>query len=128
MKPTIRERLREKICPNCGGKVERKSKRGPPPTFCGKACKRAMNNRLLGEGQTIIGLLKAWRVDRGQGEIATTCFAQAIEALDLHISRDREANRPRPDYYGATIVASGTRYFDRERPKQKGERESEETV
>jgi hypothetical protein len=118
-KPTIRERLRERICPNCGNPVARRSAKGPAPTFCGRdTCKREMNNRLMGEGLTVIGLLKAWRVDRGSGEIAQGCFAQAIEALDNFNQQDREAGRPRADYYGATLLAKGTRYVDRQRRRK----------
>lgn len=120
-KPTIRERLRERICPNCGGPVARKSAKGPPPKFCSSACSREMQNRLTVEGRTVIALLKAWRIDRGTGEIAQGCFAQAIEALDLYNSQDREAGRPRADYYGATLLADGTRLYDRQRPAKKEE-------
>lgn len=126
-KPTIRERLKEHICPNCGKPVSRRSPKGPPPVFCGRhTCKREMNNRLMAEGLTIVGLLKAWRIDRGVGEIAQGCFAQAIEALDLFNAQDREAGRPRADYYGATLLAKGTRYFDRQRPRNGEKRERPE--
>lgn len=121
MTPTIREKLKARVCPNCGRPVERKSPKGPAPTFCGRnTCKRQMNNRLMAEGLAIIGLLKAWRIDRGKGEIAQGCFAQAIEALDLFNAQDRQAGRPRADYYGATLLANGTRYFDRQRPRKGG--------
>jgi endogenous inhibitor of DNA gyrase (YacG/DUF329 family) len=115
-KLSIRERLKAHVCPNCGAAVARKNAKGPAPTFCGKECKRAMNNRLTVEGRAVIGLLKAWRIDRGSGEIAQGCFAQAVEILDQFNARDREKGRPRADYYGATLLGSGTRYFDRQRP------------
>lgn len=119
-RPSVRERLREKICPNCGGPVPRISKRGPPPIFCdakGKGvCKREHNNRLTVEGRAVIGLLKGWRIDRGSGEIAQKSFQQAVEIIDLLNGQDKEAGRPRADYYAATLIASGSRYFDRQRP------------
>lgn len=121
-KPTIRERLRERVCPNCGEPVQRRSAKGPTPTFCSKLCKIEMNNRLTVEGRAIVGLLKAWRIDRGTGEIAQGCFAQAVEILDLFNSQDRDAGRPRADYYGATLLSDGTRYFDRQRAPRNGQK------
>lgn len=115
-KPTILERLRERVCPNCGGPVERKSPKGPPPTFCGKGCKRDHNNRLLVEGRAVIGFLKAWRIDRGTGEIAQKSFAQVCEIADLFNARDLELGRPRADLYAATMLVEQTRYLDRQRP------------
>lgn len=32
-KPTISERARERVCPECGGPVIRRSARGPMPTI-----------------------------------------------------------------------------------------------
>src|SRR3546814_10498062 len=85
-KPTISERAREGICPNCGGPVVRLNPRGPVPTFCavrGKGvCKRQHYNRHVVEGSAVIALLKAWRVDRGTGEIAKTAFAQLCQIVD----------------------------------------------
>lgn len=115
-RPTIKERLRDRVCPNCGRKVERKSAKGPPPTFCSKECKRSHNNRLLVEGRAVIGFLKAWRVDRGVGEIAQKSFAQVCEITDLFNAQDNALGRVRPDYYGATLLSDGSRYFDRQRP------------
>jgi hypothetical protein len=127
MKPTVRDRVSEWICPNCGGPVVRTSAKGPPPTFCdakGKGvCKREMNNRLTVEGRAVIGFLKAWRIDRGSGEIAQGSFAQVCEILDLLNAQDREAGRPRADLYAATLLNTGTRYFDRQRPC-KGQRQT----
>lgn len=115
-RPTIKERLRERVCPNCGRTPERTSPKGPPPIFCSKECKRDHNNRLLVEGRAVIGFLKAWRIDRGQGEIAQRSFAQVCEIADLFNAKDLEAGRPRADLYAATILAEGTRYVDRRRP------------
>ena len=118
-RPTISERVRERICPNCGGKPKRKSPKGPPPTFCSHECKTAMNNRLIVEGRAVIGFLKGWRIDRGTGEIATKSFAQVCEIVDLLNEQDRVAKRPRADCYAAHLLSSGTRYFDRQRPRKR---------
>lgn len=117
-RPSVQERLREKICPNCGGPVVRRSAKGPPPTFCSKVCKRDHNNRLTVEGRAVIGFLKAWRIDRGSGEIAQKSFAQVCEIVDLFNAWDRELDRPRADLYAATLLADGTRYLDRQRPSK----------
>src|SRR3546814_18240770 len=92
-KPTISERAREGICPNCGGPVVRLNPRGPVPTFCavrGKGvCKRQHYNRHVVEGSAVIALLKAWRVDRGTGEIAKTAFAQLCQKIGRESCRER---------------------------------------
>lgn len=119
-KPTIQERLKDRVCPNCGKVPVRKSPQGPRPTFCDKICKRSHNNRLLVEGRKVIGFLKAWRIDRGSGEIAQKSFAQVCEIVDLLNSRDNDAGRPRADLYAATLLNDGTRVFDRERPRKNG--------
>lgn len=117
-KPTVQERLRDRVCPNCGAKPERKSAKGPRPTFCSKTCKREHNNRALVEGRAVIGFLKAWRIDRGSGEIAQKSFAQVCEIVDLFNAQDNEVGRPRADLYAATLLVEGTRYFDRQRPSK----------
>lgn len=119
-KPTVLERLRDRVCPNCGAIPVRKSAKGPAPTFCSKVCKREHNNRLLVEGRAVIGFLKAWRIDRGSGEIAQQSFAQVCEIVDLLNAQDKDAGRPRADLYAATMLVEGTRYFDRQRPSKKG--------
>lgn len=122
-KPTIKERLKGRVCPNCGKVPVRKSDRGPSPTFCSKECKRAHNNRLLVEGRAVIGFLKAWRIDRGSGEIAQKSLAQVCEIVDYFNAQDLEAGRPRADLYGATLLRDGTRFFDRQRaPKNGGDK------
>lgn len=114
-KPTIRDRAREKVCPNCGGEVARRNARGPMPKFCGDACKVAMQNRLTVEGRAIAHFAKAWRIDRGSGDIASASFAQMVEIIDLFNARDLEAGRPRADLYAAKLLAEGTRFIDRKR-------------
>lgn len=135
-RPTVQERLVGRVCPNCGGTPTRKSTRGPRPTFCDSkgpgVCKREHNNRLLVEGRAVIGFLKAWRIDRGQGVIAQQSFGQVCEIVDLFNAQDREAGRPRADLYAATLLRDGTRYFDRQRPakqsKEKHDVESHDSI
>lgn len=112
-KPTIAERAREAICPECGGPVVRRSTRGPVPIFCSPEHKRAFGNRKLVEGQAVIGLLKAWRIERGSGPIATAAFAQICAIVDGFNASDRTDGRPRPDLYAAKLLADGTIYADR---------------
>lgn len=117
-KPTARERARQAICPNCGGPVVRRSARGPMPTFCdakGKdVCKREHSNRHLVEGRAVIALVKAWRIDRGSGEIAQLAFAEACRILDQYNAQDRDAGRPRADLYAAKLLADGSQFVDRQ--------------
>lgn len=113
-RPTIAERAREKVCPECGGSVARRSARGPFPTFCGPDCKKAHSNRHIVEGRAVIALLKAWRIDRAQGEIAQQSFAQVNRILDQFNAQDRELGRPRADLYAAKLLVDGTQFFDRQ--------------
>lgn len=117
-KPTIRQRAHERVCPNCGGPVERRSTRGPMPTFCdarGKGvCKKEHANRHLVEGRAVIAFLKAWRIDRGQGEIAQKSFEQICRITDQFNAQDLAAGLPRADLYAAKLLADGTQFFDRQ--------------
>ncbi len=123
-KPTIRDRAAERICPNCGGPVVRRSARGSHPTFCSAkgegVCKREHANRHTVEGRAVMAFLKAWRIDRGSGEIAKGAFAQVCQIVDQFNAADlayRGPNgeqRPRADLYAAKMLASGTMYFDRQ--------------
>lgn len=112
-KPSIRERAGERVCPECGGDVVRRSTRGPVPTFCSAECKKTRNNRRLTRGSAVIEFLQAWRIDRGTGEIAQKSFAQVCEIVDLFNAEDREAARPRADLMAAKILVEGTMYVDR---------------
>ncbi len=120
-KPTMLERARQAICPECGGQVVRRSARGPMPTFCSPECKRARGNRRLVRGSAIIEFAQAWRVDRGSGEIAQAAFAQMCQILDQFNAEDNEwrgengERRPRADLMASKILADGTMYFDRQR-------------
>jgi len=116
-KPTINERARQAICPECGGQVKRRKPTGPFPKFCCEEHKKAFGNRLLGQGLPVIGLLKAWRKDRGSGEIAQTAFSQVCQILDQMIATDTAAGRPSPDLYASKLMFNSGRYIDRERPK-----------
>lgn len=117
-KPTIAERAAQRICPNCGGEVERRSSRGPVPTFCDArgpgVCKREHANRELVEGRAVIAFAKAWRIDRGSGEIARGAFDQMIRIVDQFNAQDRAAGRPRADLYAATKLVDGTLFIDRQ--------------
>lgn len=113
-KPTIAERAREKTCPECGQPALRKSARGPMPTFCSAECKKSHSNRHIVEGRAVIALLKAWRIDRAQGEIAQKTFAEVNRILDQFNAQDREAGRPRADLYAAKLLNTGTQFQDRQ--------------
>lgn len=118
-KPTIRERARERICPNCGGEVVRRSARGPMPTFCDAKgpgiCKKEHAYRHMVEGRATIAFLKAWRIDRGVGEIAQASLAELCTIVDQFNAQDFAAKRPRADIYAAKMMADGTKFIDRQR-------------
>lgn len=125
---SMRERAREKVCPNCGGEVVRRSSRGPAPTFCDAkgagVCKNEYAARQLAEGRAVIGLLKAWRVDRAQGPIAKAAFAEVNRILDTFNAQDREAGRPRADLYAAKLLDDGRKFHDRSHKQQRMETEA----
>jgi hypothetical protein len=116
-KPTIAERAREMVCPECGGPVERKSKHGPRPTFCSSEHAKAFNVRAQKEGAAIIAFVKAWRIDRGAGEIAQSSLQQLCQIVDGFNASDHSAQPPRPraDLYAAKLMADGRLYMDRRR-------------
>ena len=114
-KPSIEERARIAICPECGGKVARRSNLGPVPTFCSKTCKRVRGNRRLVRGSNVIELLQAWRIERGTGPIASAAFAQICQIVDLYNAEDLEAGRPRADIMAAKMLSNGVIYLDRQR-------------
>lgn len=119
MPATIAELAKQPTCPNCGGPVVRRSAKGPMPTFCDakgrQVCKREMNNRLTVEGRAMAAYVKAWRIDRGTGEVAKGSLAQLCEIADRFNAADLEAGRPRADLHAAKMLAEGTRYIDRRR-------------
>lgn len=112
-RPSIIERAAESICPECGKPAVRKSNRGPKPTFCSRECKISHQNRGVVEGRAAIAFLKAWRIDRGNGEIAKASLEQLCRMVDEFNARDRAEGRPRADLYAAKMLATGTYYFDR---------------
>ena len=118
-KPSIRERAAQAICPECGAPVQRRSTRGPFPTFCGALCKKARANRRLLRGSAVIEFLQAWRADRGSGEIAKAAFAQLCTIADAYNAEDNAAGRPRADLAAAKILADGTLFCDRQHVKNK---------
>lgn len=58
--------------------------------------------------------MKAWRIDRAQGDIAKAAFAEVNRILDQFNAQDRAASRPRADLYAAKLLVDGTNYFDRQ--------------
>lgn len=60
----------------------------------------------------LAGLVKAWRVDRGTGEIAKGAFARLCKIADDLNEDDRRNSRPRADYYAATLLASNAAPVD----------------
>lgn len=117
-KPTIAERATDRICPECGGPAERRSARGPAPTFCSQKCRKDHGNRHIVEGRAVIAYLKAWRIDRGSGQIAKTSFGEICSIIDSFNAADREAARPRADLYAAKLLADGRLYMDRQKVRK----------
>lgn len=114
-KPTIEERARERICPECGAEVVRRAATGPTPIFCCPEHSKAFNIRAAREGAAAIAFLKAWRVDRGSGEIAQHSLEQLCQIVDGFNSDDHRFGRPRADLYAAKLMRDGRRYMDRKR-------------
>ena len=114
-RPTMAETAALKVCPNCGGHVERKSARGPSPTFCSSECKRAKGNRDLARGSTIIVMAQAWRINRGSGSVSKAALQELCAILDRYNAEDREAGRPRADVHAAKMLNSGYSNLDRRR-------------
>lgn len=110
---TIAQMAKLPICPNCGGEVVRKSPKGPPKTFCGSACQKEFQNRAAVEGRAIIALAKAWRCNRGSGDVSKEAMKQLCSALDLFNADDRQAGRPKADLFGAKLMADGRLPIDR---------------
>jgi endogenous inhibitor of DNA gyrase (YacG/DUF329 family) len=117
-RPTIQQRAREAVCPECGGPVTRRSARGPMPTFCCPEHKKVHANRAIVEGRALVAFVKAWRIDRAQGEIAQKSFEQICRIADQFNAQDKEAKRPRADLYAAKLLADGTQFFDRQHQAQ----------
>lgn len=123
-KPTIRERAAERICPNCGKEVARRpaGTKGNQGIFCPplpgekrSACNVEHQNRRVREGAAMAALIKAWRIDRGQGPIAQESFSQICQIADQFNADDLAAGRPRADLYAAKLLADGSNFFDRQR-------------
>lgn len=112
---TSREIVALAVCPHCGSPVEKKSKRGPKPSYCSQECRRSQNNGDLTDGAAIIKFAKAWREARGQGPVGTASFAAMMNALDTMLDRDRRNGRPSSLYAAAVILKDGTNYADRVR-------------
>lgn len=103
-KPTIGERARQHLCPECGASVERAFKTGRRPVFCSPEHKRSHNTRALVDGRAVIAYIKAWRIDRGSGPIAKESFARICAIVDSMNEEDRKAGRARADLYAAILL------------------------
>lgn len=112
-RPSVQERARQAVCPECGGPVVRSSPKGRMPVFCSKEHKVSHQNRHVNEGRAMAALVKAWRIDRGSGEIAKEAFSQLCQMVDAFNAADSEAGRPRADLYAAKLMADGRQYMDR---------------
>jgi endogenous inhibitor of DNA gyrase (YacG/DUF329 family) len=103
------------VCPYCGSAVERKSARGPAPSYCSPACRQAQNNGDLSDGAAIVKLAKAWREARGAGPVGAAAFRAMTAALDVMLEADRKSGRPSALYAAAVTLNQGTSYQDRRR-------------
>lgn len=121
-KPTIQQKAAENACPNCGKALPARpaGMRGRPGIFCPaaagetkSACKLAHEKRRASEGAAAIAMLKAWRIDRGSGEIAQEAFRQLCTIIDTFNADDKAAGRPRADLFAAKLMADGRLYMDR---------------
>lgn len=93
----------ERQCPECG-KVNFFQQ--SQALFCPPAegqnspsCKRAWNNRNLGQGGPLVPYLKAWRKSRHgvKGDpIGSIVLGDICSAIDKFIEQDRKAGRPDP--------------------------------
>jgi endogenous inhibitor of DNA gyrase (YacG/DUF329 family) len=109
-KRTIAERAADPICPNCGASTAERAKSA---TFCSDECKIAHYNRHVKEGRAMVAWAKAWRIDRGSGEIAKGALDQLCNIVDTFNREDAEAGRPRADLYAAKLLRGGSLYADR---------------
>lgn len=109
-----------RVCPNCADLFLVPVKGpGGHKRFCSDACRGQWGNREKAHGAVIVTLAKIWRKNRGSGEIGKAAFSRLTEALDLLISEDEEAARPKllaggkVDRFLRVVVAE--RYLDRKR-------------
>lgn len=82
-------------CPECSVRFRPTHHR---QHFCTPAHKTAYNNRLLGEGQRIVGMAKAWRAGRSikdpdLRQAAKEAFSQMCRELDELNAQDKKAGR-----------------------------------
>ncbi|CAB4198829.1 hypothetical protein UFOVP1324_56 [uncultured Caudovirales phage] len=93
--PRAKTRYPATTCPECSGRFRPEHHR---QHFCTPEHKRAYSQRLLGEGQRIVGLAKAWRMSRNghapelkaAGREAFSMMCRELDALN---ARDKEAGR-----------------------------------
>jgi hypothetical protein len=118
--PAAASTARPRVCPNCGDEFEVRAKGpGGHKRFCSDTCRQQWGNREKAHGAVIITTAKIWRKNRGSGPIGKEAFQRFVEALDILISEDEEAGRPklkaggRVDRFLNDVVRD--RYLDRKR-------------
>lgn len=103
----------DKVCPECGRPVYRKTKKGPVPTFCCPEHKVAFNNRQIVRGRVIISLAMAWRQQRGKKGTGSAAYREMIRIVDKFNAEDREAGRPLVTNYVADLFQDWRSYDER---------------
>lgn len=102
-------------CPQCGAPFAPWNAKGGRRNFCSGECRAAFHARAKLEGALIVQLAKAWRAQRGSGEIAKAAFKELCSALDMLNARDREMGRPAVTDHVGRLLGSGFRVIDRTR-------------
>ncbi|MGL5735490.1 MAG: hypothetical protein ACRCYS_11540 [Beijerinckiaceae bacterium] len=101
-----------RICPECGESFTTKH---PTKRFCNQAHKQAYANREASQGKVIASLVKAWRLKRGNGDVAKNAFAELCRIVDRFNADDRQEGRPPATVYVEAHFRSGYLYIDRKR-------------
>lgn len=104
---------KQRLCPECGLPIIRKSKKGPMPTFCCAGHKIAFNNRQTVRGRAIISLAMAWRQQRGKKGVGSESYKEMIRIIDKFNSEDREAGRPLVTLYAEGLLSDWRSYDER---------------
>ena len=99
------------LCPTCGSPFSRWG-RGGQRNFCSPTCRQDFAARAKVEGALIVQLAKAWRAERGGGEVGKAAFQELCTVLDMLNARDREAGRPPVTQYVRRALLQG-RTIDR---------------
>ena len=110
---TLEELAALPVCPNCGGEVVRKSKRGAAPKYCSSKCQKEMAARDLNRGKALIRAASGWYSAPRGSEVYREAFREMNAILQMFKEEDAKAARPRADIACAKAFADGTRYMDR---------------